>query len=148
MSTSRQPLYQVQVVLSDCLAQNASRIFDALCAHFVSDRCTGEELHQSQAEPDRPTVWSGTFELPDDPADEVSGEGSGAPSGSGSGRAHPGPLSGSVSLDAQGSPKAVHRLKEVLEETFLVTEVGTIAGDQEVQLQLRLEGARAAEGAR
>ncbi|WP_320785208.1 hypothetical protein [Streptomyces sp. CRN 30] len=133
------------MVLSDCLAQDAGRIFDALCAHFVSDRCSGEQLHESQAEPDRPTVWSGTFELPDDPADEVSDEGSGTPSGSGAGREHPGPLSGPVDLDAQGSPKAVRRLKEVLEESFSACEVGAIAGDQEVQLQLRLEGSRTAE---
>lgn len=142
MNTSQQPLYQVQVVLSDCLAEDAARIFDALCAHFVSDRCTGEHVHRSETEPDRPTVWTGTFELPDDPADEVSEEGSRG------GRAQPGPLSGPVDLDSQGSPKAVRRLKEVLEETFSVREVGAIAGDQEVQLQLRLEGARSTEGAR
>jgi hypothetical protein len=52
------------------------------------------------------------------------------------------PLSGPVIADVQGSPLAVRHLLEALEESFTVREAVAIPGDQEVQVQLRLEGSR------
>lgn len=80
----------------------------------------------------RPTVWTGTFDLLDDPEHPT-----GHPH-----EPHPVPLSGPVIADVQGSPLAVRHLLKALEESFTVREVGAIPGDQEVQVQLRLEGSR------
>ena len=53
---------------------------------------------------------------------------------------HPEPPSAPVTVEVQGSPPAVRLLREALEEAYSVRQVGVDAGDQEVQLQLRVEG--------
>jgi hypothetical protein len=118
------------VALSECDAHDAGLMFDVLCQCFSSDRRVGEEPHEANHV--RPTVWSGTFDLLDDPEHPT-----GHPH-----EPHPVPLSGPVAVDVQGSPLAVRRLREALEEWFRVEEAGSIPGDQEVQVQLRLEGPR------
>jgi hypothetical protein len=124
----------VQVVLSDCSAQDAGRLFSALCERFASDREAGEEPHESHRE--RPTMWTGTFDLPDEPTDPSAAH-----------VLHPVPLSGPVTADLQGTPLGVRHLREVLDESFSVRVLGTIAGDQEVEVQLRLQGRRSAPNA-
>ncbi|QCX81806.1 hypothetical protein C9F11_41130 [Streptomyces sp. YIM 121038] len=111
----------VQVVLSDCSAADADAVFGALCTHFRGDR--GDDAPR-QTEATRPAVWTGSFQAS---------------------RA-PGPvpgvlLSGSVTADLQGGPAAVDRLRAVLEGAFSAAAEGTVSGDQEVQVQLRLTGA-------
>lgn len=128
MNLTPLPVSQVQVVLSDCSAHDAGLLFDALCTCFSSDRSVGEEPHEAGR--DRPTVWTGTFDLLDDPAHPT-----GHPH-----EPHPVPLSGPVSADVQGSPLAVRHLRAALEESFTVQEAGAIPGDQEIQVQLVLEG--------
>ncbi|MEU9211905.1 hypothetical protein AB0D27_29230 [Streptomyces sp. NPDC048415] len=123
MSESPLPGSEVQVVLSDCSAADAGRLFAVLCGHFASDRCAEDQPHHVE-EHHRPTVWTGTFDTSASPG------GTAAPIE---------PLSGSVSVEAQGSHLAVKRLRRALGEVFTVHETGEDAGDQEVQVQLRLD---------
>jgi hypothetical protein len=46
-----------------------------------------------------------------------------------------------VRAELQGEPKAVTRLREALEETFSVHELGSASGDQEIEVELRLDNA-------
>jgi hypothetical protein len=119
------PVSQVEVVLCDCSARDAERVFACLCAHFESDRRPDDPPHETGT--GRPTMWAGTYDT------------AAVPTGAGE---HPEPLSAPVTVDVQGSPPAVRLLRAVLEETYAVHEVGVDAGDQEVQLQLRVAGPR------
>jgi hypothetical protein len=116
------PASQVEVVLSDCSAADAGNLFQALKGRFASDRDSGDEPHEVGQR--RPTVWTGTFDM-SRPVEHT-----GAPS------AH---LSAPVTIDVQGSPDAVRHLREALGECFTVHELGADSGDQEVEVQLRLE---------
>jgi hypothetical protein len=128
MSAHPLPASQVQVVLSDCSAVDAGHLFAALRGRFASDRGAGDEPHESKEH--RPTVWSGTF--------DTSGEREG-------GAVPAAQLSAPVTADVQGGPLAVKRLLDALGEACIVYEVGEDSGDQEVQVQLRLEGEPAQE---
>lgn len=44
-----------------------------------------------------------------------------------------------MKAEVQGEPQAVSRLREALEETFTVEELGHVSGDQEIELELRLQ---------
>lgn len=123
MTLPRLPVSQVEVVLCDCSAQDAERVFACLCAHFESDRRPEDPPHEAAS--GRPTMWTGTYDTAAVP----------------SGAEEPPPrLSGPVTVDVQGSPPAVRTLRAALEESYSVRQVGVDAGDQEVSLQLRLEG--------
>ncbi|WP_200301520.1 hypothetical protein [Streptomyces adelaidensis] len=119
------PVSQVEVVVCDCSAQDAERVFACLCAHFESDRHPADPPHETGT--DRPTMWTGTYDTAAVPTDTEE---------------HHRPLSAPVTVDVQGSPPAVRLLREALEETYTVHQVGVEAGDQEVQLQLRVEEPR------
>ncbi|MEU8590077.1 hypothetical protein AB0C59_24220 [Streptomyces sp. NPDC048664] len=113
---------QVEVVISDCSASDAGQLFAELCRHFGSDRRAEDmpqDCHQA-----RPSVWTGTFDM----SREIPG-----------GTSAPGALSGPVTAELQGEPRAVERLRRLLDETFLVHQLGVVAGDQEVDVELRLE---------
>ncbi|WEH13840.1 hypothetical protein [Streptomyces sp. VNUA24] len=118
------PVSQVEVVLCDCSAEDAERVFACLRAHFETDRRPDDPPHETGT--DRPTMWTGMY----DTAAAV-------PSGTGE---HSRPPSAPVTVEVQGSPPAVRMLREALEEEYSVRQVGVDAGDQEVQLQLRVEG--------
>ncbi|MFI6490125.1 hypothetical protein [Streptomyces sp. NPDC050564] len=122
MSAHPLPGSQVQVVLSDCSAADAGHLFAVLCSRFASDRCAEDEIRE--AEGHHPTVWTGTFDTEDAP------EGAAVPTGR---------LSGPVTAEVQGTPHAVQVVRETLREAFALSELGEDAGDQEVQVQLRLE---------
>ncbi|MGJ5830260.1 hypothetical protein [Streptomyces ossamyceticus] len=123
MTLPRLPVSQVEVVLCDCSAQDAERVFACLCAHFESDRRLEDPPHEAAS--GRPTMWTGTYDT------------AAVPSGA---EEPPARLSGPVTVDVQGSPPAVRTLRAALEESYSVRQVGVDAGDQEVSLQLRLEG--------
>ncbi|MER6129707.1 hypothetical protein ABT173_45565 [Streptomyces sp. NPDC001795] len=115
---------QVEVVVSDCSAADAGSLFAELCRRFGSDRAADEAPHETQGS--RPTMWTGTFDISATPG--------------ASGRAAPPPsLSGPVTAELQGEPRAVERLRRALDETFVVHQLGVVAGDQEVDVELRLE---------
>jgi hypothetical protein len=128
MSTSPLAASQVQVVLSDCSAADAGSLFAALCSRFSSDRCAEDRPHETEG--NRPTMWTGTF--------DTSGT-------SGDDPVPPAQLSAPVTADIQGGPLAVKHLREALGDAFTVHQLGEEAGDQEVEVQLRLEN-KAASG--
>ncbi|MFJ5532824.1 hypothetical protein [Streptomyces sp. NPDC093261] len=120
---------QVEVVLSDCSPTDAGSLFAELCRHFASDRCADDTPHETSGA--RPTMWTGTFDTSTSP-----GESAGTPSAPS--------LSGPVKAELQGEPRAVERLRQALDETFVVHQLGAVAGDQEVEVELRLESRRPA----
>lgn len=123
MTLPRLPVSQVEVVLCDCSAQDAERVFACLRVHFESDRRPEDPPHETGT--DRPTMWTGMYDTAAVPTAAVR---------------HPDPPSAPVTVEVQGSPPAVRLLRSALEEEYAVRQVGVEAGDQEVQLQLRVEG--------
>ncbi|MFD4628438.1 hypothetical protein ACFVYR_00840 [Streptomyces sp. NPDC058284] len=110
----------VQVVLGECSVADADTVFNVLRSHFPTDR--GADAPR-QTEQETPAVWTGEFRV------------------AGSPRPARGVLlAGSVTADLQGGPVPVARLREALESAFVVSTVGTVSGDQEVEVQLRLTG--------
>lgn len=116
---------QVEVVISGCSAADAGSLFAELCRWFGSDRAAEDAPHEAAG--GRPTMWAGTFDT------------SAAPGTPGRTTMQPPHLSGPVTAELQGEPRAVERLRQVLDETFVVHQLGVVAGDQEVDVELRLE---------
>jgi hypothetical protein len=114
------PSAQVAVVLDGCAKEDARTVFDSLRASFSSDRAADDQ--PEDAEGGRPTVWTATFDVSRT-----------------LGLATPARLTEPVTVTAQGGYRAVDRLREGLAESFAVRVVGTAAGDQEQEAQLRLE---------
>uniref|UniRef100_UPI0034DF8C7D hypothetical protein n=1 Tax=Streptomyces flavofungini TaxID=68200 RepID=UPI0034DF8C7D len=115
----------VQVVLDECSAADADTVFTVLREHFPSDRGDDAPRQTGQSES---AVWTGEFRAEKAP-DSVPGV----------------LLAGSVTADLQGGPVAVGRVRSVLESAFVAEQVGSVSGDQEVQVQLRLTGAEHGE---
>ncbi|MGI5134490.1 MULTISPECIES: hypothetical protein [unclassified Streptomyces] len=114
---------QVEVVVSDCSASDAGRLFAELCRRFGSDRSAEDVPHETEGS--RPTMWTGTFDTSatSGPSEQMS----------------PPSLSGPVKLEVQGEPLAVERLRQALDAMYDVHQLGVVAGDQEVDVELRLE---------
>lgn len=117
---SADPSAQVAVVLDSCDKDDARIVLEALQASFPSDREPGDV--PQDADEGRPSVWTATFDVSRT-----------------LGLAGPARLSEPVTVTAQGGYRAVDRLREGLAEAFAVRVVGTAAGDQEQEAQLRLE---------
>ncbi|MFG3281432.1 hypothetical protein [Streptomyces sp. NPDC048111] len=111
----------VHVMLGECSAADADAVFDVLAAHFDSDRADDVP---GRREGPRPATWTGSFRV-DHAPDEVDGV----------------VLAGQVTADLQGGPVAVDRLHRTLAAAFAVEKAGSAAGDQEVDVQLRLTNA-------
>ena len=116
---------QVEVVISGCSAADAGSLFAELCRRFGSDRAAEDAPHEAAG--GRPTMWTGTFDT---------SATLGKPGMTAAQRPH---LSGPVTAELQGEPHAVECLRRVLDETFVVRQLGLVAGDQEVDVELRLE---------
>ncbi|MFF4954257.1 hypothetical protein ACWC2K_20790 [Streptomyces chattanoogensis] len=111
---------EVLVEVVGCATQDAHAVFSALRESFVSDRSANDvpkEVNGATA-----TVWTVTVDV-----SELRAE------------AAPRPLSAPVTVDLQGGYWAVDRLRKALAHAFSVRVVGTAAGDQEKEVQLRLE---------
>ncbi|MET9444931.1 hypothetical protein [Streptomyces sp. NPDC006610] len=124
MDSERTHEGSVSVELSGCSKEDARIVFDALCRHFDSDRCSDDvpqEWHDT-----RPTVWLGTFDVSD-----VSDAG-----GSGG---SPARLNASVEAEVQGGYWAIDRFRTTLDSLFRVEDLSTASGDQERELHVRLE---------
>jgi len=115
----------VVVAVTGCPKEDARTVFDVLRRSFDSDRPASDA--PEEASETRPTVWTATVDVSETKA------------GTGPAR-----LSAPVTVEAQGGYWAVGRLKEHLEDAFAVRVVGTAAGDQEQEIQLRLESHRTA----
>ncbi|MFI5756256.1 hypothetical protein [Streptomyces sp. NPDC051569] len=108
------------VALSGRVKEDARAVFGALGTAFASDRAA-DDIPQDVAG-NRPTVWTATFDVSD---------------------AHtkPGPanLTQPVTVTLHGGYQAVDSLRKALTSAFAVRVVGTASGDQEEEVQLRLE---------
>lgn len=120
MNTTEHHGTQVLVELTGSSKEDANAVFGALCTAFESDREPEEELHNSVN--GRPMVWSATYDVFDVRE-----------------QATPARLTAPVTITLQGGYRAVDRLREQLEAAFGVQEEGSVSGDQEKELQLRLE---------
>jgi hypothetical protein len=117
---SAEPAAEVAVTVDSCDKSDARTVFAALHTTFPSDRAPDD----APAEPEngRPIVWAATFDV---------SRTLGLPG--------PGRLDKPVTVTAQGGYHAVDRLREGLAEAFAVRVVGTASGDQEEEVQMRLE---------
>ncbi|THA71489.1 hypothetical protein E6P78_06070 [Streptomyces sp. A0958] len=111
---------EVSVVVSDCPENDARTVFDVLRAAFTTDRSSADIPHEAAAK--RPTAWTATVDVSE--ARTVSG---------------PVTLGAPVTADVQGGYLAVDRLRQGLADAFAVQVVGTVSGDQEEEVRLRLE---------
>lgn len=114
---------QVSVQLTDCGTEDVRTVFTVLSTVFECDR---DPLEAHWASPDRPEICSAEFDVAQH-----------------RGRLEPAALEGAVAAEIQGSPWAVHQLREALTNAFTVREESSAAGDQEQQLWLRLESGTA-----
>ncbi|GGV94982.1 hypothetical protein GCM10015535_61440 [Streptomyces gelaticus] len=110
---------EVSVVISGCEKADARMVFDVLRAAFTTDRASVDVPQDVAGR--RPTVWVVTVDVTE--ARVVSG---------------PVALGAPVSVDVQGGYWAVERLRQSLAHAFDVTVVGTVSGDQEEEVRLRL----------
>ncbi|MFJ9029667.1 hypothetical protein ACIRQP_14260 [Streptomyces sp. NPDC102274] len=120
MNSADQPAADVVVALTGDEKEDARVVFGALRTAFACDRAA-DDVPQVVAG-GRPTVWIATFNV-----SEV--------------RAEPRParLRAPVVATLQGGYTAVDSLRKSLASAFTVRMVGTASGDQEEEVQLRLE---------
>lgn len=114
------PVADVTVTLDSCCKEDAQAVLAALQTSFVTDR-PPEDAPQD-APNGRPIVWTATFDV---------SRTLGLPS--------PARLTEPVDVTAQGGYHAVDRLRESLIQAFAVRIVGTASGDQEEEVQFRLD---------
>lgn len=111
---------EVSVVLGGCGKDDARTVFDVLRAAFATDRSSADVPQDVTGK--RPTAWVVTVDVSE--ARVVSG---------------PVRLGEPVTADVQGGYWAVDRLRQSLADAFAVRVVGTVSGDQEEEVRLRLE---------
>lgn len=111
---------EVSVVVSGCGKDDARTVFDVLRAAFVTDRASVDVPQDVDGK--QPTAWVVTVDVAE--ARVVSGSVR---------------LGGPVTADVQGGYWAVDRLRQGLADAFAVQIVGTVSGDQEEEVRLRLK---------
>ncbi|MFI0218312.1 hypothetical protein [Streptomyces lydicus] len=111
---------EVVVELESCAAQDAHAVFSALRTSFSSDR-SADDVPEEMSGPGA-TVWTSTFDVSEikEPAE-------------------PRRLSAPVLVSLQGGYWAVDQLIKALGSAFAVHLLGMAAGDQEKEVELRLE---------
>ncbi|MFD9812846.1 hypothetical protein [Streptomyces sp. NPDC059080] len=119
-SSAYHPEAEVVVEVTDCATEDAHAVFSALRTSFVCDRAP-DDVPRAVAGP-HPTVWTSTFDVTDLLAEPA-----------------PRRLTAPVSISLQGGYWAVARLRDSLRPAFAVQVTGTVAGDQEQEVQLQLE---------
>ncbi|MDQ0945485.1 hypothetical protein [Streptomyces sp. V1I1] len=127
MNSTQQPTTPVVVTLSGCSKEDADTVFRVLGHSFASDRAD-DDAPQYTPHPHL-SVWTATFDVapthaPDRPATDPD---------------KPPRLSAALQVGIQGGYWAVDRTRDALAAAFEVTEEGMAAGDQEKDVQLRLE---------
>ncbi|QIK10839.1 hypothetical protein G7Z12_37040 [Streptomyces sp. ID38640] len=115
---------QVQVQLTGCLPEDAHTVFTALHTLFVSDRTKDDAPRDPQGA--GVAVWAATVDVSEAPT-----------------QAAPHRLTEPVSATVQGGYWAADRLRAGLGSAFTVHELGSSSGDQEQEVQLRLENREA-----
>lgn len=114
----------VEVVLDACSIADADTVLHVLGTRFAPEGGDAMPRHDSSARSD---TWTGAFLVAYGPRDAA------LPSDLS--------LNGSVTVELQGGPVAVDRLRETLASAFDVQVSGSASGDQEVDLRLRLTNA-------
>ncbi|MCQ6553462.1 hypothetical protein NPS70_09675 [Streptomyces sp. C10-9-1] len=120
MNTAQEREEPVVVTLTGCSSEDADAVFRALGRSYSSDRAAHETpryVSEGHA-----TVWTTTFDV---------AHPRGAP--------EPVRLAAPVTAELQGGYWAVDRMAEALATSFDVRQEGMDAGDQEKDVQLRLE---------
>ncbi|MEK2479360.1 MULTISPECIES: hypothetical protein [Streptomyces] len=117
------PSAEVVVEVEGCRTADAHAVFSALRTAFRSDRAP-DDVPQEMAGPGT-TVWTSTV--------DVSERGT---------EPEPRRLTAPVTVSLQGGYWAVDQLCAGLRPAFAVTVLGTAAGDQEKEVELRLETLR------
>ncbi|MFD7556391.1 MULTISPECIES: hypothetical protein [unclassified Streptomyces] len=111
------PAAEVVVAVGDCAPEDARTVLDLLEHSFPA-----EAVASGPAEGAAATVWSATLDAAK-PAER---------------REAPVRLKGEVSVTLQGGPRAVERVHAALAGQFAVEDTGTVSGDQEKEIGLRL----------
>ncbi|MER6842583.1 hypothetical protein [Streptomyces platensis] len=111
---------EVMVELESCATQDAHAVFSALRTTFSSDRAADDVPEEVAGAGS--TVWTSTFDVSERKA-----------------AAEPRRLTAPVMVSLQGGYWAVDQLRKGLESAFAVHVLGTAAGDQEKEVELRLE---------
>ncbi|MFF0447606.1 hypothetical protein ACFYT4_14575 [Streptomyces sp. NPDC004609] len=127
MNRTDQHAEPVTVTITGCTKEDAHAVFQVLRRSYASDRAASdrpEYVSEGHA-----TVWTATFDVSDT---APAGGGAGPPAG-------PVSLTDAVEAEMQGGYWAVDRMTETLAAAFDVRKEGTAAGDQEKDVQLRLE---------
>ncbi|MDI3404235.1 hypothetical protein [Streptomyces cavernicola] len=112
----------VTVTLSDCSADEAHAVLDYLSSLFPYEECGPV---RADTHPHTPTVWSATLDTtrpaapPAEPRPPVG-------------------VQGPVEVTLQGTPQDVAAVHTALEEAFSFHDEGTVSGDQEREVQLRI----------
>ncbi|MFD4247611.1 hypothetical protein ACFWP3_39405 [Streptomyces sp. NPDC058525] len=115
------PVAEVVVVVGDCSAQDARAVLDLLERSFPAEPAVGGGAEGGSAA----TVWSATFDAA-------------KPAAPAEGRAAPVRLDDAVSVTLQGGPRAVERVQAALVGNFKVEGMGSVSGDQEREIGLRV----------
>ena len=111
---------QVQVEITGCPPEDAYTVFTALDTLFVSDRAKDDAPRDQEGA--GTAVWAATIDVSEAPAQTA-----------------PRRLTGPVTATFQGSYWATDRLRAGLGSAFTVHDVGSTSGDQEQEVQLRLD---------
>ncbi|GLF97047.1 hypothetical protein [Streptomyces yaizuensis] len=125
MNPSEQPAPPVVVTIAGCAEEDADTVFHVLSRTYHSDRADDDA--PAQVTEGRTTVWTATFDI----------TAAAPPAG-------PVRLTAPVEAEIQGGYWAVDRVRETLAAAFVVHDEGMAAGDQEKDVQLRLESGTAA----
>ncbi|MFD9722981.1 hypothetical protein [Streptomyces sp. NPDC059072] len=112
------PAAEVVVAVGDCAPEDARTVLDLLEHSFPAEAVASGPAKGTGAA----TVWSATLDAAK-PAER---------------REAPVRLKGTVSVTLQGGPRAVERVHAALAGQFAVEDTGTVSGDQEKEIGLRL----------
>ncbi|MCW7987410.1 hypothetical protein XF35_19690 [Streptomyces platensis subsp. clarensis] len=115
---------QVQVQVTGCLPEDAHTVFTALDTLFVSDRAKDDAPRDPEGA--RAAVWSANVDVSEGPAQTT-----------------PRRLTGPVTATVQGGYWAADKLRAGLGHAFSVRNVGSTSGDQEQEIQLRVDNREA-----
>ncbi|MCX4524160.1 MULTISPECIES: hypothetical protein [unclassified Streptomyces] len=115
------PADEVVVAVGDCSPEDAHAVLDLLERSFSPESGVSGAAQGGQAA----TVWSATFDAarPAEPPER---------------QPSPVRLKDAVSVTLQGGPRAVERVRAALAGHFTVEGTGTVSGDQEKEIGLRV----------
>lgn len=122
----------VSVHLTGCGYEDANVVFDALEAAFPEGKGpTRSESRASRADEGKPMIWC--TEVDTRRRSGAKAEGAGAE------------LAGAVTADLFGAADPVRQVKEELAAAFGVEDHGTVSGEHELEVRLRLTAPTEAE---